>query len=352
MDHISQATEKLEDFVCPAFTVTDGKILECNHAAAYIGLAPQQVVASLLDRPEDYGDFNGDCLYLPMTVGNTDFSAAIYKREGFDLFLLDYELEQQLLTFSLVSQKMRAPLADLMLCAEQLLQKLPESDSAVSANMRRSMNQLHRMACNMSDAARYSSETTLHQSTIDIAALINEVMERVCTIAEQNGIVVCYDKLNKPVDGLADAEKLERAVLNLMSNAMKVTPAGKTIRVSLRHSGNRLLFQVQDGGNGMQEDIRPTAFSQYQRKPSLFEYNRGLGLGMVIVRSAAAAHGGTLLLEHPKDEGLRITLSLAVRRNATPHLGSPLPVIDYAGGKDHALLELSDVLPADAYQTE
>lgn len=352
MDHISQATEKLEDFICPAFTVKNGKILECNHAAAYIGLAPLQPIAPALHCPEDYGAFNGDCLYLSLTVGNTDFSAAIYKREDYDLFLLDYQLEQQLLTFSLVSQKMRSPLTDLMLCAEQLLQNLPKSDSTVAANMRRSMNQLHRMACNMSDAARYSSETTLHQSTIDVAALINEVMERVCTVAEQNNIHVRYDKLHKIVDSLADAEKLERAVLNLMSNAMKVTPAGKSIHVSLRHSGSRLLFQVQDGGNGMDEDIRYTAFSQYQRKPSLFEYNRGLGLGLAIVRSVAAAHGGALLLEHPKDQGLRVTLSLAVRTDAIPKLGSPLPVIDYAGGRDHALLELSDVLPARAYQTE
>lgn len=352
MNHVYHEAARLEDYICPAFTVKDGQILELNHAACYIGLTPQMSVASLLRTPEDYALFTGGCLYLSLSVGSTDYSAAVHKEDGHDLFLLEHELEQQLWTFSLVSQQMRGPLSEVMTAAERILQQLPEGSSELSANMRRSMNQLHRMACNMSDAARYSCETPIHQSTIDMAAVINEVMEKVCTLAQQQGVNIHYEPLNRIVDSLADAEKLERAVFNLMSNALKATPAGSSIQVSLTLSKNRLLFRVQDGGTGMSEDILSTAFSRYRRKPTLSGTGQGLGLGLVIVRAVALTHGGTVLLEHPKGEGTRVTLSLAIRKDAAPRLGSPLPAIDYAGGRDHALLELSDALPAKAYKCD
>lgn len=352
MNHVCHEAVKLEDYICPAFTVVDGQIRELNHAACYIGLTPQMSVASLLPTPEDYAGFTDGCLYLSLSIGTTDYSAAVQKEDGYDLFLLDHELEQQLWTFSLVSQQMRAPLSEVMTAAERMLKQLPAESSELSAHMRRSLNQLHRMACNMSDAGRYSCEAPVHQSTIDMAAVVNEVMERVCTLGEQHGITVAYQPLNRNVDSLADPEKIERAVLNLMSNALKATPPGGMVQASLTHSGNRLLFRVQDGGSGMAEEIRATAFSRYRRKPSLYDAGHGLGLGLVIVRAAAIAHGGTVLLEQPQGEGIRVTVSFSVRKNTVPRLGSPLPFMDYAGGRDHALLELSDALPAKAYETE
>ena len=86
------------------------------------------------------------------------------------------------------------------------------------------------------------------------------------------------------------------------------------------------------------------------RKPALSSANAGLGLGLVIVRAAAAAHGGTVLVEQPKEGGTRVSVSFAIRTSMEPTLGSLLPPLDYAGGKDHALLELSDALPASAYE--
>ena len=351
MDYLFQTEKKLEDYICPAFTVINGKIEELNQAAAYLGLAPQQPVAGLLQDAEDYENFSGEFLYLGVTIDNTDFSAAVRKGENADLFILDHQIEQQLLTFSLVSHKIRMPLSDLMISAERLLEQIPDKNST-TATMRRSIDQLHRMACNMSDAARYTSESTKHQSTINVVAVFNETMDGICTVAEENGIRISYEKLDQVVNSLADPEMLERAVHNLMSNAMKFPPEGKTIHVSLRFCNNRLIFQVQDGGKGMSKEVCAAAFSQYLRKPGAFEHGRGLGLGLTIVRAAAAAHGGAVLLENAAEGGLRITLSIAVRKDITPRLSSPLPNIDYAGGRDHTRLELSDALSLNAYLNE
>ena len=70
---------------------------------------------------------------------------------------------------------------------------------------------------------------------------------------------------------------------------------------------------------------------------------------MVLIRSAATAHGGTVLIEQPKDGGLRLTLTLEIRQNRDGSIRSPGLQVDYAGEWDHRLIELSDSLPASLY---
>jgi len=74
-------------------------------------------------------------------------------------------------------------------------------------------------------------------------------------------------------------------------------------------------------------------------------------LGLSLVCSTAVAHGGTVLLDRPAGGGVRFTMSISLKREKGSEAilrNSPLP-FDYAGERDHALLELSDVLPAEAY---
>jgi len=73
---------------------------------------------------------------------------------------------------------------------------------------------------------------------------------------------------------------------------------------------------------------------------------------MVLIRNAAAAHGGTVLIDQPEGSGTRVTMTLAVRQNTGTQLRSPVLRVDYAGERDHCLLELSETLPAHLYETE
>ena len=73
---------------------------------------------------------------------------------------------------------------------------------------------------------------------------------------------------------------------------------------------------------------------------------------MGLVRSAAAAHGGAVLIDQPAGCGTRVTLTLALRKNEPGMLRSPVMRVDYTGERDHALVELSDCLPAELYGKE
>ena len=73
---------------------------------------------------------------------------------------------------------------------------------------------------------------------------------------------------------------------------------------------------------------------------------------MALVRLAAAVHGGTVLIDHPQKNGTRVTLTLSIRHDRIAKTRSPVLHIDYTGERDHALVELADVLPAKLYENK
>ena len=73
---------------------------------------------------------------------------------------------------------------------------------------------------------------------------------------------------------------------------------------------------------------------------------------MVLVRTAAASHGGAVLIDQPDGGGARVTMTMAIRRNTSGTLRSPVLRVDYTGEQDHALVELADCLPASLYGKE
>ena len=71
---------------------------------------------------------------------------------------------------------------------------------------------------------------------------------------------------------------------------------------------------------------------------------------MTLVSSVACAHGGTVLLDHPEENQTRITMTIAITKDASGVVRSPVFRIgDYTGEQDNGLLELSEILPADLY---
>lgn len=344
----------LDRFLTPAFSVKDGIISQVNYEAQRRMIQPDMPVSTLLGADQHaYNDFTGGCLYLTVHIGEQDFGTAVTRQDGFDLFIMDHEIEQQQLrALALASRELRSPLAEIILASDSLLSKLNDGTRAPdeAAIISRSIHQLHRLVCNMSDAARYTSEPELNQSPRNISAIFDEAFERAAALAEHAGITLRYTSTDTDVYGLADAEKLQRSVYNLISNALKFTPKGGTVEAKLTLRGSRLYLTVQDGGPGVPENLLGSVFSRYQRSASIEDGRYGIGLGMVIVRAAAAAHGGTVLLEQPKGQGARFTMTIAVRQGSGGSLRAHTATSDYTGGRDQGLLELSDVLPLSAYQ--
>lgn len=342
-----ESSQLLDMLPQAAFLVRDGVITYVNPAAAGYLLETGTPVESLLHTGmQEYGELNDGSLCLQLQLGTVLWEATVRRNSDGDLFLLDQPQEDPALqALALAAMKLRAPLSGAMNAAEQMLQALPEDPQG--ARMQRSLHQLLRYVGNMADAARYGGNPDGSRELRDICAVLDEIFEKITTVAQQAGVTIQYRGLDKALVCPVDSERLERAVYNLISNAVKFSKPGAVIEASLQHRGQRLALTVRDAGEGIPAALQGSLFHRYQRQPGFEDPRQGLGLGMVMIRAAAAAHGGTVLTR-TDDTGTQITLTFSLSV-PSGQLRSPAFRVDYTGERDHSLVELSDILPPEVY---
>ena len=345
--------EMLERLPCPAFVVEKGIILHANRAAEQRQLTPGvSIIDYIALGKEEYANFTNGELCLTLSLCDTHYSATVVNWEGAQVFYLDSDYQEpELQAFALAAQHLREPLANAMTCANYLM---PDGDDELQkqlALLNKNLHQLHRAICNMSDAAQYQKARPSRVENREIGCIFNEIMEKAAQFIAMGSHKLTYTGLSKQVYTAVDAEKLERALLNMISNAAKFAPKDSEIRASLHISGNKLYFSVENENTNSPIKQASNIFAHYTREPGIESSKNGIGLGMSIVRKTAAAHGGTLLLEQFENAGVRFTMTIAAEPPKGKQLRSKvlLPV-DYAGGYDHTLTELSDVLPAELYK--
>lgn len=345
---MEEQTDILELVFQPSFFVRNGKILQVNQAAQALLLSPGQEIALLLKNGgEEYAAFSGGQLYLSMDLDGGIRYATVTRIGDTDLFLLEQDGEQEeFRSMELVSMELRSPLMNVITNAQQLLGEAENKEAA--ARLNRGLAQLLRLTSNLSDVARYREASRME--TRDVCALLEELLKKSRSLMDSNSVRLSWELPREAIPCLLDAEQLERAVWNLISNAVKFLPKEGTVHVKLTRHGQRLHLSVADNGSGIAEQVQSTVFQRYLRQPGIEDSRFGLGLGMMIVRTVARNHGGTVLIERNGDTGTRVTMTLAIRQSADNSLRSPIFRPDYSGGWDHGLLELADCLPADAYR--
>lgn len=339
----------------PAFTVRDGAVDLTNAAAQKYFLEQGMPVENLLSTgKEEYREFTEGCLYLALSIAGVSCAASVCRMDDYDLFTIEQESDQaELQAMALAAQELRAPLSNVMTVADQLFpvtgQEADAATQAQVARINRGLFQMLRIVGNMSDAHRYSQQTEPGLEMLDITSLVGEVFEKTAALLRHGEIDLQFTNLDKAVFSLADGEKLERAIHNILSNAVKFSGKGSTIQAKLVRRGNMLQLTVQDSGQGIPPEIRGSVHGRFHRNPGLEESRFGIGLGMVLIRQTATIHGGTVLIDHPGDKGTRVTMTMAIQQNNNSQVKANVLRVDYAGERDHALTELSEVLPAELY---
>jgi CheY-like chemotaxis protein/anti-sigma regulatory factor (Ser/Thr protein kinase) len=125
------------------------------------------------------------------------------------------------------------------------------------------------------------------------------------------------------IDG--DAVRMEQVVSNLLTNAIKYTPAGRAIHVSVRTEPPSAVLQVQDAGMGIPPALLPHIFDLFvQGQRTLDRRAGGLGIGLTLVRRLVELHGGTVGVES-SDEGSRFTVRLPAMAAPQRPDGETLP---------------------------
>ncbi len=350
MEQSHDLTGFLDLIIRPAFAVTDGIIQYCNQAAQGLFLSAGTPVSDFLQTgAEEYASMESGCLYLSVCVGSHSFGASVTRMDGFDVFILEQEDTQpQLQAMALAAKELREPLANIITAADRL-EPSNENEQTYKQLLSRSLHQMLRIVGNMSDAVHYTAPAAPRQELRDMAAVIGEVFEKAAALAEQAGVTVRFSNFPEPVMSMTDTEKLERAIYNILSNAIKFAGSGSVVDARLTKHGNKLYLTVRDSGSGIGDELVGSIFSRHLRQPGIEDGRHGIGLGLVMIRGAATAHGGTVLIEKNGETGTKLTMTLSIRKNLSGNLDSPRLKVDYTGGFDHAMIELSDVLPTSAF---
>ena len=344
-------TDFLNTLMCPAFLVKDGHISYANVQALQRNITQGIAVADYISIGSDeYKSFTQGKLSLTLEICGTPCEASVTVLDDIQLFCLETQYQEpELRAFALVAQQLRGPLSSAMTGAELLLPDIQQNKEAVAqlAQINRNLHRILRAVSNMSDASLYKTQQAQQQETSDVTAIFSEFLEKVSVLAEKANRTLNYKIPNASIVTLADRQKLERAVLNMLSNALRYSPEKSTVFAELKRVGKRLYFTVE---NTLSAGFVTKPFFRYLREPGLESEQAGIGLGMSIIHSVASSHGGTLLIEQIGDNAIRSTMTLAIRNNKNTMFRSPILLpTDYAGGKDRALLELSDILPDCLY---
>lgn len=352
MEEKNEKTVLLELMHRPAFLVQNGIITQVNAAAAAYLLQPGMEVGPLIATGhQEYDDFTEGYLHLFLEIEGCRLGATVGHSETGDIFVLGEDMDSsRLQVLALAAAELRQPLANAMVMTDTIAPMASQTgDPAATcvAQLNRRMMQLQRIIGNMADCANFDVPNHRNMEYVDISTFLKELLEQAAQALLHAGYQLAYSLPDERIYTLANPQKLERAVYNMLSNAAKFSPAGSTLRAKLIRRENRLAFSVTDEGPGIRDtgDI----FTRYMRQPGLEDPRFGLGLGMVLIRSTAALHGGAVLIDHPGETGTRVTMTMAISESKRNNVHSPIFRIDYAGERDHCLLELSDVLPAKLY---
>lgn len=218
---------------------------------------------------------------------------------------------------SSVSHELRTPLTSLGGYAELLLDgeagELNEDQQHFVAVIDRNCRRLNRLIDDILFASRVDAgRLSLERGWVDVAELAAASLETARVRAQQGDLVT---ELTAP-DGLpqvwADPTRLTQMFDNLISNAVKFTPPGGTIRVTLTEAGSSVQIEVADTGMGIPEDEVDRLFERFFRTSTVGAV-AGTGLGLSIVKSIVEVHDGTIGVSSVEGVGTTFRIELPVQ---------------------------------------
>ncbi len=340
----------LDMMVQPVFCVKDNIIIRTNAAAQQLFLCVGEDVRPMLGSgAEEYAEFTAGCLYLSLNLYGQRLGVSIRRMQDLDVFEVEQARDSSALrAMALAASALRKPLGSALADAAALADsQLKPEEAKHLAQLNKGLYQLLRLLGNMADGEHISNCSRME--TMDVPGLLREIFEKAGALLEAAGVTLHYQDLPETIYCLVDRAMLERAVLNILSNAVKFAPKESQIHASLTRRGRTLRLTIQDSGSGIGQEVMGDLFKRYLRQAGIEDGRFGLGLGMHIVHAAAVHHGGTLLVVPGAEGGTRIVMTLAIRQSDGKRLQSPIFPVDYTGGFDHTLVELADCLPAQLF---
>jgi len=207
-----------------------------------------------------------------------------------------------------VAHELRTPIAILQAGHEALLDGVAEPTPAELGSLRDEVLRLARMVGDLQTlAAADAAALNLNRTPTDLAELAATAADSLARRFEAAGITLDRELSASPV--LADPHWLHQVITNLLTNALKFTPAGGRVTVSTGSDGTEAVLRVTDTGAGIPADDLPRIFDRFFRGQQAAQIS-GSGIGLAVAAELVQAHGGRLTAASELGQGTQMTLSL------------------------------------------
>ncbi len=230
-----------------------------------------------------------------------------------------------------VSHELRTPLTSIRALVETLETGAIEDETVAADFLARIIAEVDRLAAlvdDLLDLARLESgRLRLSLQRLEPEALIRRVAERMAPQTERARLRLELDVDTETPAIVADRNRIDQVLLNLVHNAVKFTPVGGVITISAAPDGELVEFRVKDTGVGVSPDELPRLFERFY-KADRARRSQGTGLGLAIAKHIVQAHGGSIWAEPNQNQGTVFVFRLPV---AGPVTGETGDVVETTG---------------------
>jgi signal transduction histidine kinase len=206
-----------------------------------------------------------------------------------------------------VTHELRTPLTVIQGNLEGILDGLYPADEARLRSILEETQILSRLTDDLRTLAlAETGSLQLRQEQIDLVSLIKETLEMFQSEAALTSVQVDFSTAKSEVVLSIDPERIRQVLSNLISNAVRYSPHGSTVRVRLSSEEKSVLVSVSDSGPGIAPSDLPHIFDRYYKSAD----SRGMGLGLSIAKYIVEAHGGQIRAESGAGKGTAISFTL------------------------------------------
>ena len=337
----------------PAFCLDTAGQLFCNAAAQPLAPADGTALEAWLGGSAalwQTWDHQGT-LELPVRLCGMDYRLTAQPLEGgcfciLEAIALDDKAQAAL---AVTSQVLRQPLSDLSAQLQLLTRQLTRLDDPKLleelAVLNRQVYRMARISGNLADLERLcAGQYHLRPQLLELRSWLQERLEEAADLCLSAGHPLEYTVPRQPLTIQADPALLERAILNLLSNALKFSVPGTpiTFRTDVREEA--VLLQVRNTCEDNGQALLQAAFRRLEQRDLLPDPRWGVGLGLPLVLAIARLHDGTAAVDC-RQELATVTLRLPRRKPFDKPILEAPPPFSYTGGMRRSMVELSDCLP-------
>ncbi len=228
---------------------------------------------------------------------------------------------------AIASHELRTPLGLILLYAAMLRDQMGVNEGQqLDAVLRAAMRLRHIIETMLNLRYLETGEMKLVLEQFDLCMEVQDACEDYEAIAESGGLTLTTDFPAKGINVLADREKVRVVLDNLISNAVKFTPAGGRVQVGLSCQEDQVEVTVTDTGVGISPEELDRIFDRfYQVEDHMTRHHGGMGLGLSIVKGLVKLHGGRVLAESVPGRGSRfvVWMPMTVSKERLVALTSP-----------------------------